>query len=624
VSSSPTGPATSSTSTYLALVYYEFRATGDVVQPLLIPFVPGRFHLLDRPVVASALAVTMIISALAGLAVYWLVFRPLRHAPPLARVVASLGLMTYLIGVMEVRFSTSGSVINVIEGPLPNDLVTFGSVSVNADRYLLAAGVVAAAVAISLLGKFTNFGLATKANAENETGAILLGIHADRIGALNWVLATVLAGTAMILAAPILNSLDPPTTSLLIVPALGAALLGRFRSIGVAAAVGLGIGMLMSEIQSAQSEWDALKGIGLQQGLPFLLVLVALTLRSNRIIGRGDLQSTRLPPAPDPRATLGVTLAFVALCSFGLFRLESDWRNAIILSSIAAIMALSVILLTGFVGQISLATFALAGTAGFTMVKVGELWGLGFPWAPLVGTMAAVVLGTIAGLPAIRIRGLTLAIASLAAAVAIEELVFKWNWLTGGFGGAQVDPPRLPGIDLQISAPGDQFPRKEFGFLVLALLLLAMYVVVNLRRSPTGRQWLAVRANEQAAEAIGISAARVKLSANAVASFLAGVGGILTAYQVGSVSASSFASLKSLVLVALTYLSGIAAPAAALVAGALTEKGLLTVGMDHLNDDASQYQFAVSGLFLMVAAIRFPSGIVGVSNRLSRRVRVQR
>lgn len=610
--------AHAATGTYLALAYYEFRATGDLVQPFLVPFVPSRVHLLDRPVVASALTVTLVVAAVVGLATHQLVFRPLRTAPPLARVVASLGVMTYLIGVMQVRFPTSGAVRNVLDGPLPSGLVTFGDVRVDADRYLLAGGVVAVAVGLSLLGRYTNFGLATRANAENETGAVLLGISADRISAINWILATVLAGLAMILAAPILNSLDPSVQSLLIVPALGAALLGRFQSIGVAAAAGLGIGMLMSEISAAQSEWDALQGIGLQQGLPFLLVLVALVARGDRVMPRGERIHSHLPAAPAPTVSVVATVGFVVACSIGLVTLDSEWRLAIIFTAIAAVMALSVIVLTGFVGQISLATFALAGTAGFTMVKVGDAWGVGFPWAPLLGTVAAVALGTLAGLPAIRIRGLTLAIASLAAAVAIEELVFKWEWFTGGVGGAAVDPPRLPGVDLDIAAPGALFPRREFGFLVLAVLAFAVYLVVNLRRSPTGREWLAVRANERAAEAIGISAPRVKLSANAVAAFLAGLGGTLTAYQNGFVSASSFASLKSLVLVAMTYLAGIAAPAAALVAGALTEKGLLTVAMDRIDDGASQYQFAVSGMFLVIAAIKFPSGIVGTTTRLRR------
>ncbi|MFT5200965.1 MAG: branched-chain amino acid transport system permease protein [Candidatus Aldehydirespiratoraceae bacterium] len=600
---------------YLALFYYEFRQSGDVVQPLLLPFVPARFHLLDRPTMISALLVTLVISALVGLATYWLIFRPLRSAPPLARIVASLGLMIYLIGVMDVRFADAPT----IDGPLPNGIVEFGGTFIPADRYLLAAIVVIAATVIAALSKFTNFGLATRANAENENGAVLLGISADKISALNWMLATLVAGGAMILAAPILNNLNPATTALLVVPALGAALLARFSSIGIAAAAGLGIGMLQSEIQAAQSEWDSLNGLGLAEGLPFLLVLLALTLRSDRIVGRGDLQMPRLPSAPDPTRTMWVTIIVVALGVVGLFTLGSEWRQAIILSAISGVMALSVIALTGFVGQISLATFALAGTAAFSMVKAGDLLGLGFPWTPILGTLVAVIVGTLAGLPAIRVRGLTLAIASLAAAVAVEQLLFKWDWLTGGIEGSRPDAPAVLGLDLQITASGANFPRKEFGILCLFALLFAMYVVVNLRRSSTGRQWLAVRANERAAEAIGISAPRVKLSANAVAAFLAGIAGTLTAYQHNIVSTTSFGAIKSLVLVAMTYLAGIAAPAAALLAGVLTEEGLLTVGMDQMNDDASQYQFAISGLFLIIAAIKLPSGGIGTSARAIKR-----
>ena len=268
--------------TYLALVYYEFRSTGDIVQPLLLPFVPARFHLLDRPTVSSALVITMILAALVGAACYWLIFRPLRTSPPLARIVASLGLMTYLIGVMDLRFPPAGAAGLVLDGPLPTDLVEFGGVSVNVDRYLLAGLVVVAALAIGALSRYTNFGLATRATAENETGAVLLGISADVVSVLNWILAAMLAGLAMILAAPIISNLDPPTTSLLVVPALGAALLGRFSSIGIAVATGLVIGMVQSELRVAQAEWDWLSGIGLQQGVPFLLVIVALVLRSDR------------------------------------------------------------------------------------------------------------------------------------------------------------------------------------------------------------------------------------------------------------------------------------------------------------------------------------------------------
>jgi branched-chain amino acid transport system permease protein len=603
--------------TYLAFAYYEFRATGDLVHPLLLPGVPERFHLLDRPTVASALLVATILGAAVGALCYLLVFRWLRLAPPLARIVASLGLMTYLIGIMDLRFQ-SGAVAFQIEGPLPTDVVEFLGIRSPVDRYLLAGFVVVAALVVSALSRFTTFGLATRATAENETGAVLLGISADRVGILNWVLAAVLAGTTMILAAPV-TRLDPATTSLLIVPALGAALLGRFDEIWVTVAAGLGIGMVQSELLNVQTEWDWLPDVGLQQGAPFLLVLIALVLRGDRTPGRGDLTPrVRLPAAPEPRHTITVTAVVLGAAAVALFGLDGQWRLGIILTAIAAVLTLSVIVLTGFVGQVSLATFALAGTAAFATVRASDDLGLGFPWAPLVGVAVATAIGTLAGLPAIRVRGMTLAIASLAAAVAIEELVFKWDWFTGGIAGSRVTPAQLFGIDLDINAPGDAFPREAFGLFVLAVLFLAMVLVVNLRRSATGRQWLAVRANERAAEAVGISAPRAKLSANGVASLLAGVGGVLTAYQSTIVSSSSFGALDSLVVVAIGYLAGIAAPAAALAAGVLTEGGLLTVAMDQVSDDASRYQFAVNGLVLIVAAIRFPAGLVGTIGRRSR------
>ncbi|MEZ5166739.1 MAG: hypothetical protein R2695_09675 [Acidimicrobiales bacterium] len=390
-----------------------------------------------------------------------------------------------------------------------------------ADRYWLAAIVVAAGLAVWAVSRFTNFGLATRATAENETGAVLLGISADRIGVLNWALAAVLAGLAMILAAPV-TRLDPATTPLLIVPALGAALLGQFRSVGITVAAGLGIGMLQSELLNAQSVWDWLPRIGLQQEAPFVVVIIALMWRGDRTQGRGDLTPTvGLPPAPAPTHTMAITAVVVVAGIAAMFVVDSQWRMGIILSAIGAVVTLSVVVLTGFVGQISLATFALAGTAAFAMVRATDSLGLGFPWAPLLGIIVAAALGTLAGLPAIRIRGLTLAIVTLAAAVAIEELVFKWRWFTGGLSGSTVAPARLPGLDLDINATGAAFPRRAFGVFVLLVLLACMAMVVNLRRSRTGRQWLAVRANERAAEAIGISAPRAKLTANAVAAFLA-------------------------------------------------------------------------------------------------------
>lgn len=145
-----------------------------------------------------------------------------------------------------------------------------------------------------------------------------------------------------------------------------------------------------------------------------------------------------------------------------------------------------------------------------------------------------------------------------------------------------------------------------------------MALVVNLRRGTTGRHWLAVRANERAAEALGVPVARVKLGATAVAAALAGLSGVLLGYQQQLVTSGSYGALASLVAVAMAYLAGIATPAAALLAGVLSAGGVLTVVMDNLSEGSSKYQFAVNGLLLIVIAVRYPAGLLGTIGRRHR------
>jgi len=600
---------------YVAFAYYELRRTGDLVLPIL--GLPARIGLVDRPTVLTALTISVVLAAVVGAVCFLVIFRPLRTAPALARVVASLGLMVYLIGVVDLRFEGPAATSLRLEGPLSTRLVDALGMQVPADRYLLAAVTLVVMAALWIVDRWTRFGLATRAAAENERGALVLGLSPTSIGLTNWILAAVLAGLAVIAAAP-LSGLDPGGTSLLIVPALGAALVGGFRSIVVAGLAGLGIGMLQSEILNLQASSSWLPKVGLQQGIPFVIVVLALVILGRRLPDRGALLTARLPPAPEPGRTLAVTAAIAGMGVVALLVLDSPYRSGIIVSAIATVVALSVIVLTGLVGQISLATFALAGTAGFAMVRLTESAGLSFPFAPAVGVAVAIALGVLAGLPAVRVRGLTLAVTTLAASIAIEELLFRWSWFTGGAAGARAPEPSIAGIDLGISARGDAYPRVAFGVLTLVVMLGAMTLVVNLRRGATGRRWLAVRANERAAEAAGIPVAQVKLGATAVAAALAGLAGVLLAYEQQVVSASSYGAIQSLVAVAIVYLAGIANPAAALLAGALASGGLLTVVLDAISEGSSKYQFAVNGMLLMVIAVRYPAGLLGVARRRAR------
>ncbi len=232
--------------------------------------------------------------------------------------------------------------------------------------------------------------------------------------------------------------------------------------------------------------------------------------------------------------------------------------------------------------------------------------GVGFPWAPMLGVTVAVGVGILVGIPAVRVRGMALAIATLGAAVAIEALVFASPTF---FGITGVPRPRLFGIDLGFLSTGAENFRAAFGLLALGVLAVSMIAVANLRRSPTGLRWLAVRSNERAAAAAGVDVSNTKLLAFAVSSLLAGLGGALLAYQSPALSPQQFMVIGALAILALTYLGGIATLSGALLAGVLASGGIVTRLQGGATGDASSYQFAISGLVLVLVAILYPDGI---------------
>jgi ABC-type branched-subunit amino acid transport system permease subunit len=601
---------------FLAYTYGTLRQSGEVLNPLLVG--PSRIPLLPscstdiadatctyRFAPATAFAITMALAAIYGLVVYLLAFRPLRSAPTLAKVVASLGLFLYLLAIANMRIGSQGAALSLPENLLPSSVVRLAGVDIQQDRLWLALVVVVVTALLAALYRFTRFGLATRAAAESEKGAVLLGISPDRVAALNWMLGTMLAGGAVILFAPI-TSINPATTSLLFVPALAAALIGRFRSFGITAVAGLGIGMLQSEIANIHGSLSWLPQVNWQAGLPFLIIIATMAIRGDALAARGSLGHGHFPTSPRPRRALVWIAVLSTVGVVALLTLDSVWRGAIIVSATTAVIALSVVVLTGYVGQISLMPMALAGISAFAMVRFTAGWHIPFPIAPVLAGLLAVAIGVVVGLPAVRVRGMNLAIATLAAATAIEELILKWTWFTGGEAGSTVESPTLFGLDLGISAPGAANNRAAFGILCIIVLALIALVVVNLRISPTGLHWLGVRANERAAASIGTDTTRTKLMAFAVSSFIAGIGGALYAYGHPNLSAGSFTVFASLALIALVYLGGIASVAGALLAGVLAEGGIASAGQT-----GSQTQFAISGVALIAVAVLYPNGISG-------------
>jgi branched-chain amino acid transport system permease protein len=603
---------------YATYVFVELRASGDVVLPVI--GLPGRVHVGDRPGFWLSLVVALVVAALVGLVVHAAIFRPLRDAPALARVVASVGLLVALQAIIVLRFGPADRLVAPV---LPNGPISLAGSVVPRDRLLLAAVVVAITAVLWAVYRFTGFGLASRAMADDAGTTALLGRPTGRLAAANWVVASVLAGVAGILVAPI-TALNPGTYTLLVVPALAAALVGRLSSFGVTTAAALALGMAQSELVQLQDRFRWLPSVGLREGLPLVVIVVAMAAAGRVVPERSEPAQRRLPAAPRPRRPGWLAAGAVVATVIALFALGSELRLGLITSLIGAVVCLSLVVLTGWVGQISLAQMAFAGVAGFGLSKLGQGAGIPFPLAPLLAAMGAGVAGLVLALPALRVRGVNLAVVTLAGGVAIEALVFRNPSLTGGFGGTKVPSPRLAGIDLGISRGGD-YPSPVFGLLVLAVVTALAVALVAVRRGAAGRRCLAVRANERGAAAAGVDVVTTKLGAFAVSGFVAGCGGVLLGYSQGQLSFGSFSVFVSLSFLAVAYVGGIGSVPGALVGGALAGGGIVFTLLDRVAG-WGRYQALAAGLGLIVVSVLRPDGLAAGApwGRLLRRPTVPR
>ncbi|MFP5319583.1 MAG: ABC transporter permease [Acidimicrobiia bacterium] len=555
----------------------------------------------DLPL-GPALAVALLAAAALGLIVHTVVFRPLHAAPPLSRVVASVGVMIALQAALVLRF---GSANRPVAAVLPNAPTALFGLDVPRDRLLLALVAVAAAAVLWAVGRWTRVGLATRAVADDPASTALLGWSPQALAAGSWALASVLAGLAGILAAPI-SSLNPTTYSLLVVPALAAALVGGLSSFAGTAAAGLALGMAQSWLVKLQADVSWLDKPGLRDALPFFVIVVAMVVRGRTVVARGDPAGLRLPPAPRPaldRRSAVVAAAALVATAAALFALGPELRLALILSLVGAVVCLSVVVLTGWLGQISLAQMAFAGVAGFALARLASEVGVPFPIAPVLAALGAGVVGLVVGLPALRVRGVDLAIVTLAGAVAVEELVFKDIVLTGGVAGRQVPEPTLLGLDVGIGGSfSSSYPRPVFGLVVLVVLAALLVGAAAVRRGAWGRRMLAVRSNERAAAAVGVDVGATKLAGFAASAVVAGLGGALLGYAQGRLSFASFGVFVSLSVLAVTYVGGIARLAGAVVGGALVSGGIAFAVLDRATD-LGRYQLLATGVALVALAV---------------------
>lgn len=580
-----------------------FRGSGvlNLAQGAFAYFGATMFYTLNSDFgwpTAVAVAVSIALGGALGIVTNLLVMRPLRRASNLTRLVATLGLMIALENIIDWRLGENSY---TVVGFLPTTPVhILENVTVGADRLILLGISVVLTLVLHHVYTRTRFGLVTSAVAANEQAAASLGWSPNRIATINWAIGGVLAATTGVLLAPLIG-VSPNTMSLLIVPAVACALIGRFESFSLLFLVACIIGIAQDELTEYVPSVP-----GLSYALPFVLLILVPFLRGDAIPRRGT------PIVRFPRVGTGgfnwkvaIPLAFAAAAV--AYLLSPTWQTAFSISCIGLVLGLSVVVITGFAGQLSVAQFSLAGIAAWVTGQAAAHIGLPFWAALIVGPLVGVLIGMLIAIPSLRIRDVGLAVATLGLAAVVENMLFDNTALTGGLAGAlYVGHISFIGWNIYPVT----YPWR-YAIICLAAAVLAGFVVATLRRSATGRRLLAVRSNERAAASLGIEVNGAKFYAFALAAGIAGLGGVLYAFLEPDIVYTSFTSLASIQLVLYAVLAGVGFTTGGVLMGLVFTGGLIGQLAINLFHSGELYQ-AIASLLLIVTLIFNQDGLIEV------------
>lgn len=491
-----------------------------------------------RPLAAIA---AVALATVYGLVVERVAVRPLASAPPVTRLIATLGVLTFTTGVLLWRYGFSPITAPLL---LPDRAVHVGDVVV---PYQQVAVFVVAAVASATLAVFlyrTRFGTAIRAVAQDAEAARLSGVALPSVARFNWALGAALAASTGVLVAP-LQYVSAGTYPLLLAKSLAATLVGGLASLGLAFVGGLVVGIIES-VAVVRFETP-----GAPELCVLLLVVAVLALRRR-------WPAAPEPPAPAPRrrparleglrAALAPVALPLAVTGVGMAMVvpsqSTYWAFVGGRALFFAIEALSLVLLAGWAGQVSLMHGAYVGIGAFGTAYAVQEHDLPLAVALLVASLAGMALGAVAALPALRLSGLQFAVASLAFSGAASAWLFQWRDLPRSL-------PRgsLLGIDLASDI--------AVYYVMLAVGAVLFVAAWNLRRSSFGSLVIAAREDPTMVSHFGASAARVRVPTFLFASFAASLGGGLYAVLVSGLSAGDFSLLLSMSLLVYAVAGGI-------------------------------------------------------------------
>ncbi|MET0145694.1 MAG: ATP-binding cassette domain-containing protein [Ilumatobacteraceae bacterium] len=536
----------------------------------------------------------VLIAGLVGILVELLVMRPLRGASPLTLLIGSLGVLVIIQSFLLLRYGSEGRNAPSLLPTRPVQL--WDDKAVGLDRLLLVVIAVVVTAVLWAVYRYTMFGTATAAVAENPIAGAALGHNTTRLAIGNWFLGGALAGMAGALLAPV-SGLDLTTMTSLIVPALGAALAGGLVSFPLTILGGIAIVVLQSVV-TANTD---VRGAGAMS--TFVIVVALMAFRGKGISSRG-IVGARLPSLGSGRIRWQLVLPTVIVTLVLVWAvLPVEWNEALLTSMLFAVVMLSIVLVTGYAGQLSMAQYAMAGVGAVIAAEIASRnSSLPFLVVLLIAAVGTMPIGVLLALPATRMRGASLAIVTLAFNLLLFATVFSRSQVV------IIPSPSIFGYDFS-----PLIDPKAYLTLVIGVFVVLALGVANLRRGQTGRRFVAVRGNERAATSIGINVSQVKVVAFTIAAFIAAVGGVLIAYRTPAVSYTNFDVLGSVNQLVWSVIGGVGFVTGPLFAMGFAPGGLGTQLAAAVYSEDFSYLPLIGGVLLVLTLILNPDGVASVS-----------
>jgi branched-chain amino acid transport system permease protein len=562
------------------------------------------------------LVAVVLLGPVLGFALDRLLFHFLRTRDTTVSLVSALGLLVGLPAIMAFIFGGRARYRPPSAGISATHYYNVFGTSIDGVHLTAVIATVVVSVALWLLFRRTALGLRMQAVVESPRMVELAGVNASGVSTVAWMLSSLLAALAGVLLAPLYADLNPIHFTTLLVAAIAAAVFGGLRSIPLTLLGGVLLGF-GQELLAAYLPLGSVLSTGLRPSFPFIVLVVLLLLRPT---GRRDIVDplAGVDPPPPPLAStlrtgaldkfsriagyvLGVVFLIVATTVF-----DDYWLKLATTALVYGIIFLSITVITGIGGQLSLCQATFAGIGAFTAGQLATAHGMSILVAMVIGAAVAAGAGAVLAVPALRLGGLSFALATLAFALMADNVLFPLRWFGGGQSGIDVPRPLVGPIDFT--------NPKAFFLLVAGILVLVALVVIRVRDGTTGRFLDALRGSDVAARTIGIAPARTKIVALALSAGIAGLGGGLFASLQGPISPDDFNYTLSLVFVVLVLTTGVRT-----VEGALNAAAALVLLPQILNLLPARFgvlEFALFG-FGAITFIQHPEGIVEYQKRAS-------